>query len=205
MKRAATAGLLLFLAACSGSDSLPMAPSPGATPPLVAPPFPVGSYWVSIAGYDIAVPGIAACDKPTGEPPPSKSVTVKLTVVKEGAEWVGRIAEGPGDLALRLKDAGELQYGLRGFTGSLRGEARNTGIPGAQNPANVTVAIDDNAAIDGMTAVPFSVRALSGRATGSIRFTDSSSRSATCSAVSLTIVTDATVFTEGAIVESSVR
>ena len=193
MRKGATAGLVALLAACGGSPSQPAAPD------LITPAFPVGTYWVSMTGYDIPIPGLSTCDRPVGEPPSSKRVTVQLTVVKEGAEWVGRSAEAPADVTLRFKDGGELPYGLRGFTGTLRGQARDTGIPGAANPTDVSMAIDGNAAVDGQTALPFSVRVLSGRATGTIRFTDANGRTATCSTVAVSMSTDPSVFTQGAL------
>jgi hypothetical protein len=191
MRKGATAGLLALLAACGGSTSQPAAPE------LITPAFPVGTYWVSMTGYDIPIPGLSACDRPVGEPPSSKRVTVQLTVVKEGTEWVGRTAEGAGDITLRFRDGGELPYGLRAFTATLRGQAADTGIPGAANPTDVSIAIDGNATVDGQTALPFSARVLSGRATGTIRFTDGNGRSATCSTIAVAMATDLSVFTPG--------
>jgi hypothetical protein len=199
MKKAVTAGFLAVLAACAGSGSQPLAPSADTPPALTAPPFPVGPYWISISGYDNPTPGLPACDKPAGEPPAGKHVTVQVTVVKEGGEWVGRVAEGPGDLELRFRDAGDLPFALRAFTGTLRGQAADTGIPGAARPTDVTIAIDGSAIADGQTAIPFSARVLSGRASGGIRFRDANGRSGACSGVSLTIVTDVSVFAEGAV------
>ena len=192
MRKGATAGLLALLAACGGT-------SQPAAPELIAPTFPVGTYWVSMTGYDVPIPGLSTCDRPVGEPPSSKRVTVQLTVVKEGAEWAGRNAEGAGDISLRFRDGGELPYGLRALTGTLRGQARDTGIPGAANPTDVSITIDGNATVDGQTALPFSARVLSGRATGAIRFTDGNGRSATCSSIAVSMSTDPSVFTQGAL------
>ena len=190
MRKGATVGLLALLAACGGT------PQPAA-PELITPAFPVGTYWVSMTGYDVPIPGLSTCDRTGGEPPSSKRVTVQLTVIKEGTEWVGRNAEGTGDVTLRFRDGGELPYGLRALTGTLRGQARDTGIPGAANPTDVSITIDGNATVDGQTALPFSARVLSGRATGTIRFTDGNGRSATCSTIAVSMATDLSVFTQG--------
>jgi hypothetical protein len=201
-----TSVVLATLGACGG-DANPGGPSGLMPPPsLTVPQFPVGSYWLGLTGYDVSVvPAIPACDKPAGVPPAGKSVMIKLNVVKQGTEWVGRVAEGDGDLELRFRDAGELPFGLRSLTGTLRGQAPDGGVPGGIGPRGVSVAIEGTAAVEGQTALPFSSRVMSGRATGTLRFTDSSGGTARCPGVSLTVVTDPSVFTEGALAESADR
>jgi hypothetical protein len=196
MKRAAIAGLIGLLTACGGGDSLPLAPSP--SPPAV-PPFPTGTYWLLLSGYDIPVaPVIPACD-PAGAPPAGKHVAVELDVVRQGPEWVGRPARDTGDLELRFRDGGELAFGLRAFTGTLRGEAPDGGVPGGGPAIGVSIAIDGTGTIDGQTALPLSARVLSGKASGAIHFKDGTGQTGNCSAVALTIVTDRSVFAQGTV------
>jgi hypothetical protein len=191
-----TSVVLATLAACGG-DANPGGPTGLMPPPsLTIPQFPVGSYWVGLTGYDVPVaPAIPACDKPAGVPPAGKSVMIKLNVVKQGTEWVGRVADGDGDLELRFRDAGELPFGLRSLTGTLRGQAPDGGVPGGIGPRGVSVAIEGTAAVEGQTALPFSSRVMSGRVAGDIRFSDTEARVGTCTAVAFTIFTDTTIFT----------
>jgi hypothetical protein len=196
MKRLAVAALIGALTACGGSEPAPLAPSP--TGPAT-PPFPVGTYWLLLTGYDPpGTPAIPACDPPAGEPPAGKRVAIELDVQRQGPAWVGRPTAAV-DLELRFTDSGELPLGLRGFSGTLRGQAPDGGIPGAAAARDVAAAIEGPVAIDGQTAFPFSASVLSGKATGSFRFTDSTGRSGTCSVVSVTMVTDRRVFAQGVV------
>ena len=195
MKRIAIAALVGMLAGC-GTDSPTPAPSPSGP---TTPQFPVGTYWLLLTGYDTsATAAIPPCEPPAGQPPAGKRVVIELNVVRQGQEWVGRPTAG-SDLELRFTDSGELPFFLRGFTGTVRGTAPDGGIPGGDAARDVTIAIEGTAAIDGQTALPLSARVLSGKATGSIHFRDSSGRRGTCSAVSATIVTDRTVFADGVV------
>ena len=190
--RSLAVAFLCLLSACGGSDSPSLAPSG----PLVAPPFPVGTYWLLLTGYE--VPGaIPPCESPAGEPPAGKRVAVELNVVKEAQEWVGKTARAAGDLELRFVDAGELPFGLRALRGTVRGQAPDEGLPGAATPRDVSVAIDAGVTVDGQTAYPFSASVLSGKAGGGFHFKDSAGRTGNCSVVAVTLVTDRRVFAEG--------
>ena len=117
--------LCLGIAGCGGAA--PAAPSPGAPglPGRTVPQFSTGLYQVSMSGPLFADPLVPGCPGwVTG--PPSTSVTLWLTVVKEGAEWVGRPANSAADIELRFRDAedaGELAFGRRVLTGTIRGQA----------------------------------------------------------------------------------
>jgi hypothetical protein len=198
MKRIAIAALIGMLAGC-GVNGSPADPSPLVPPakPTV-PQFPVGPYWLRVTGYDVQVASvIPACDQPAGVPPAGKSVMVKLNVVLQGTEWVGRTDQEDGDLELRFRDTGELPFGLRGFTGTLSGEARDTAGPGATTPTDVRIAVDAGATVQGQTSLPFSSSVLSGYASGGIRFRDAAGRAGTCSAVAITMFTDPTILGGG--------
>jgi hypothetical protein len=127
---------------------------------------------------------------------PSTSVSVVLTVVKEGAEWVGRTSSATADIELRFRDAedaGELASGRRVLTGTIRGQAPDMSFfPGLLRPKDVSVTVTGTGAATGAllgawTAIPFSASMVVGRAVGVFRFRDSAGNVATCREVSVGI------------------
>jgi hypothetical protein len=182
--------LSLALAGCSGSSST--APTLG---PLerVTPQFSIGRYMLQMTAPDFSSdPLIPACAGSIGVPRAGKSVTVELTVIKDGVEWVGRAAGAQADIELRFRDAGELPFGRRALVGTIRGQATDMGIPGLFDPRDVSVAVAGNvqngaALLDGQTAFLYSVSTLVGRAAGDFRFRDSAGNVGACPAVSINI------------------
>ena len=121
--------------------------------------------------------------------PVNKFVTLQLTVVKDGAEWVGRTSNAAADIEMRFRDAGEPAFGERAFTGTIRGQTPDMGLPGLLPPGDVSVTVSGTGAtgavLNGRTLASFSVKTLTGRAVGEFRFHDSAGHVATCPAVSV--------------------
>ena len=113
-------------------------------------------------------------------------MSIDLQVVTEGPDWVGRTTAAGADIELRFRDGGEPSFGRRTFSGSLRGRARDAGLPGLLDPRDVSVVID-NATVEGETAFFGRVSTLVGRARGDVRFSDSAGNTGRCSVVSIHI------------------
>ena len=125
---------------------------------------------------------------------PMTSVSLLLTVVKEGAEWVGRTSGVAADIEVRFRDsedAAELALGRRVLTGTIRGQAPDmTFWPGLIRPNDVSVTVGGTGGATGAllgahTPIPFSAAMLLGRADGVFRFRDSAGNVATCSEVTV--------------------
>ena len=144
---------------------------------------------LKITAYDFSTdPLVPACAGSFGVPV-TKIVTLQLTVVKDGAEWVGRTSNPAADIEMRFRDAGQLPFGERAFTGSIRGQAPDMGFLGVVPPGDVSVTVSGTGAsaavMDGRTLASLSVDTLTGRAVGEFRFHDSAGHVATCPAVSV--------------------
>lgn len=148
---------------------------------------------LQLTGFDFSTdPLLPPCAGPLGIPASGKHVIIELLVEKNGAEWVGRATGLPADIELRFRDGGVLPIGRRAFAGTIRGQARDMGIPGLADPRDVTVSIggsgvDGSAFVEGQTAFFNSVSTLVGRAVGDMQFRDSAGNTGSCSTVSVHI------------------
>jgi hypothetical protein len=97
---------------------------------------------------------------------------------------VGRSAEAPPISCCDSRTGASFHTGC-GFTGTLRGQARDTGIPGAANPTNVSITIDGNATVDGQNALPFSARVFIRASDWGDSLHRRNGRSATCSTIAV--------------------
>lgn len=177
--------LCLACAILAGCGSSPVAPSQQPPGPSL---FSTGRYTVHITGFDFSsVPELPACAGSIGVPPSGKVVTVELQVVKEGSEWVGRGTAAGADIELRFRDGGEAQFGRRAFSGTIRGRARDFGLPGLLDPRDVSVVIGDAAILTGETAFVRNFSTLVGRAQGDFRFVDSAGNEGNCAVVGIHI------------------
>jgi hypothetical protein len=185
MRYTVTWFVCLGLAGCGGSSPVaPAVPEP--------PAFSTGRYMLELTGYDFStVPELPVCAGPLGVPSSGKHVSVELQVMRDGAEWVGRSTRSPADIELRFKDAGLIGLGRRAFTGTIRGQGPDDGLPGLVDPRDVFLIIGGSAGntarVEGETAFSNSVRTLVGRAEGEFRFRDSAGNTGSCSVVSVHI------------------
>lgn len=182
--------LALLCAGCGGAEA-PTSPTP---PVPDSPSFLTGQYYLQLNAFDFSDnPQIPACPGFIGVPRAGKSVTVVLTVTREGAEWVGRPSTGGADMELRFRETGVTLFG-RTFSGTLRGRGSDQQLPffPAPPPNGVSVSVAGTAPgaaaiVEGQTLGHGRANTLTGRAMGEFRFDDAAGALATCGTVAVHI------------------
>jgi len=183
--------LCLGIAGCGGS---PAAPSPGGSglPGQTVPQFSTGRYLLKISAPDsTSTLLLPVCGGSVGGPPAGTSVSVFLTVVKDGDEWVGRTSGAAADIEMRFRDAGELPSGGRALAGTIRGQAPDMGLSALIRPHDLSVTVAGTVAagalMEAHTVFPYFVNAMIGQAVGDFRFRDSAGNLGRCSTVEVLI------------------
>jgi hypothetical protein len=122
---------------------------------------------------------------PVGQPPDGTFVSTAVMLSAENGEWIARSQSGGDTLELRLRSAGSGPLGL-GVAGTVTGSAVDRGLMGVTRDVRVTLRDTSGtapASLSGTMAGSGTSLFVTGRATGTVRFSDSRDESSTCSAI----------------------
>jgi len=178
----------LATSGCGGGID-PVAPSP--PPPAVSAADPTiadlapGMYRLTVSADHTASDFAPACGGPRVVFPDGMLAFLTLMLAKDGAEWVGRAVAPGADLELRFRDAGRSPLGRPKITGTLRGQAHDSGF--TLLPRNMTF-FAAGAEAGGSALVDAEVGFLYGShifglARGDLRFRDAADRTSACTVV----------------------
>lgn len=173
----------MLAAACGGSSP---GPGPGPVSPLALRP---GLQILTVSGAAVSTdPQLPPC-APIAVPRDGTAVGTYVMLAADGDEWIARSRSGAeGTIELRLRADRQTVRGWT-VTGTLTGMGVDVGLNDVDRDVRVTLAGEAGtgpARLEGETLSPMSAF-VGGRASGSIRFSDSADNGSTCTAVQWTM------------------
>lgn len=118
---------------------------------------------------------------PLGQPRDGTFVSTAVMLSNENGQWIARSQSGGDTLELRLHSAGQGPSGPA-LAGTVTGSAADRGLMGITRDVRVTIG-NASATLSGTMAGDGKSMFVTGRVTGTMRFSDSGDQSSTCSAI----------------------